>query len=210
MTAAGRRREAATAGATAAGTALVGLLLAPHPSVRYWSRLWFDPDHVGGEAYVGNQSLYGALTRLAGGPHQARPLWILPALGTAYWGMAVARRAHRHGDEVFGVLVAALTGLLVSPISWHHHWVWALPTAVVLWTRSRAAAVAWTVPFVIQPIWWVPNTGDREYAHHGLQLLYGNSLLLTGLALLAAAPALRRDPDRSGWSDRRTGVGGGG
>jgi alpha-1,2-mannosyltransferase len=188
----GRRRMAGLATASAAATVLIGHLLAADSSTRFWTRLWFDPDHVGDEAYVSNQSLYGALTRLAGGPHQVRPLWLVLAVAVGCWGLATAWRVHRGGDEVFAVLLTALTGLLVSPVSWHHHWVWALPTAVLLWSRSRVAAVAWTLPFVFQPIWWVPFDGGREYAHHGLQLLAGNSLLLTGLALLAAAPALTR------------------
>jgi alpha-1,2-mannosyltransferase len=32
---------------------------------------------------------------------------------------------------VAGLLAAALTGLLVSPISWDHHWVWIAPGALV-------------------------------------------------------------------------------
>ena len=37
----------------------------------------------------------------------------------------------RKGHAMLGLLMAALTGLLVSPISWDHHWVWIAPGAVV-------------------------------------------------------------------------------
>jgi alpha-1,2-mannosyltransferase len=30
------------------------------------------------------------------------------------------------------ILTCALTGLLVSPISWDHHWIWIVPAAPVL------------------------------------------------------------------------------
>jgi alpha-1,2-mannosyltransferase len=34
--------------------------------------------------------------------------------------------------EIIGILVCALTGLLVSPVSWSHHWVWVAPMLMVL------------------------------------------------------------------------------
>jgi alpha-1,2-mannosyltransferase len=42
-----------------------------------------------------------------------------------------------------GLLTCALTGLLVSPISWDHHWVWIVPgvvTAAVYAVRARSLA----------------------------------------------------------------------
>jgi hypothetical protein len=41
---------------------------------------------------------------------------------------------------MLGLLMAALTGLLVSPISWDHHWVWIAPGAVV---AAHYAVQAW-------------------------------------------------------------------
>ena len=46
-------------------------------------------------------------------------------------GLAVATRAARSSSPLLGVLVCAVTGLLVSPITWAHHLVWAVP--VLLW-----------------------------------------------------------------------------
>src|SRR6202034_4545384 len=46
-------------------------------------------------------------------------------------GMAAAYLLDRAGYPVPALLVTALTGLLMSPISWDHHWVWiALGVAV--------------------------------------------------------------------------------
>jgi alpha-1,2-mannosyltransferase len=47
---------------------------------------------------------------------------------------------------VAGVLGCALTGLLISPISWDHHWVWIVPIAVafvVCALRAASAASRW-------------------------------------------------------------------
>jgi alpha-1,2-mannosyltransferase len=58
-------------------------------------------------------------------------------------------RAGRRGDEALGFSLCAITGLLISPISWTHHWVLAVPAlllAVVAigrnWARHRPAALA--------------------------------------------------------------------
>jgi alpha-1,2-mannosyltransferase len=47
---------------------------------------------------------------------------------------------------MLGLLTCALTGLLVSPVSWDHHWVWIVPgtvAAVVYAVRARRAAARW-------------------------------------------------------------------
>jgi alpha-1,2-mannosyltransferase len=55
----------------------------------------------------------------------------------------------RAGQPVLGVLACALTGLLISPISWDHHWVWIAPGLVVLahytwraWSAGQRRAAA--------------------------------------------------------------------
>jgi alpha-1,2-mannosyltransferase len=58
--------------------------------------------------------------------------------------------------------MAAVTGLLVSPISWDHHWVWIAPIAVVAahyavqaWRRSaRKAAVALGIAALAVVAWF--------------------------------------------------------
>jgi alpha-1,2-mannosyltransferase len=187
-----RWREAATAAGTAAATVLVGVVLAPGASVRYWTHLLFEPGRVGPQEYVSNQSLHGMLTRLTGGPDRAVVPWLALELIVGCWGLVMAYLAHRRGDEVLAVLLTAVTGLVVSPISWVHHWVWALPVGLLLWRRCWPAAVLWLVLFVVQPIFWVPHGGGLDYTQHGLQVIAGNSLVLAGLVLLAAAPLLLR------------------
>ena len=57
--------------------------------------------------------------------------------------MAVAVWAHRRGHRLAGTVCCAITGLLVSPLSWTHHWVWAVPLLVwltaVAWRRRTVA-----------------------------------------------------------------------
>jgi alpha-1,2-mannosyltransferase len=55
-------------------------------------------------------------------------------------GVTAAALLDRKGYPMLGLLMAALTGLLVSPISWDHHWVWIAPGAVV---AGHYAVRAW-------------------------------------------------------------------
>jgi len=70
----------------------------------------------------------------------ARPAWIAVAVLVAAMGVTGAALLDRKGYPVPGLLMAALTGLLVSPISWDHHWVWIAPGAL---TAAHYAVRAW-------------------------------------------------------------------
>ena len=84
--------------------------------------------------------------------------------------------------------------LLASPISWSHHWVWAVPVALVLWERSRWAGVVWTAVFVARPVVWPAYGQGREYEWSPLEHLVGNAYLLAAVAfsVWAAATVNRR------------------
>jgi alpha-1,2-mannosyltransferase len=206
----GRPKAAGTALGAFLGTAALGWLLLPADSALFWGKLWLDPGHVSGVPYAGNQSLYGAATRLLGGTDQAGLPWLLAAVLVGAGGLAVAAATHRAGHELAGIGLCGLTGLLISPISWNHHWVWVLPGTVVAVaaavrrpTRARLARLAcWLAPFLVGPIWWVPHGGDREYHHHGLQLLLGNAYLLAGLAALGLAATRVVQRNRAAQRDR--------
>jgi hypothetical protein len=79
----------------------------------------------------------------------------------------LARRRSRGAGSSQPALTGT-TGLLVSPISWTHHWVWILPALVVLLrggTRSRIAAGCGYVLFVLAPMWWTPQFGPGTGAN---------------------------------------------
>jgi alpha-1,2-mannosyltransferase len=71
-----------------------------------------------------------------------------------------------------GLMACALTALLISPISWDHHWVWIAPGAVLLLdaglraASSRAVRAWWQalaglvlVAYGAWPDFWWPNAG---------------------------------------------------
>jgi alpha-1,2-mannosyltransferase len=100
-------------------------------------------DRTGFTGWAGNQSLRALITRMAGSIASATPYWALAAAAVLVLGIAAAAWASRAGHEVPALLVTALTGLLASPISWDHHWVWVAPafaTAVAYAARQRRLA----------------------------------------------------------------------
>ncbi|MFL6113022.1 MAG: glycosyltransferase 87 family protein [Catenulispora sp.] len=210
-----RFRAAATALAMFAATIGVTWIALPSESHRYWiGRLFTDSSRVGNAAYVGDQSLHGVISRLMDG--SGDKLFLGLAALVAIGGLALAAWAHRYGDEVLAILLTAATGLLVSPISWTHHWVWIVPFAgwlvaqrtfaMALWLRITlcaglfAAFTAW--PYRTGPggprlplgwLWFLPHTNDGEYKWSIGQHLAGEMYTIIGaLTLAAVATAVYR------------------
>jgi len=134
-------RQAAMACAGFAFTVLLGFVILPADSTKWWfDGLFAQGGRTGFIGWAGNQSLEGIITRLAGSVNGARPTWIAVAVLVGLAGVTAAALLDRRGYATLGLLMAALTGLLVSPISWDHHWVWIVPGTVV---AAHYAVQAW-------------------------------------------------------------------
>jgi alpha-1,2-mannosyltransferase len=171
-----RRQYAAAATTAVSFTAVTGLgmLLAPADSVTYWHTTLFDPDRIGGAAFVTNQSLRAELTRLGLPDGLWFPL-VVAVLVLAWHG---ARRA---GEPVVALLLVAAAGLLASPVSWSHHWVWVVPALAALAGRAWVVtAAAFTVGHR-----FLPHARDRELEWTWWQHLAGNTYLLAAVAFVA-------------------------
>ncbi len=134
-----RYRAAATAAAVFAGTVAAGFAVLPASSAWFWAGQFASPGRVSPVQDPENQSLLGVLSRTL---HTANvmPLWLPLAAAVAVTGLALAAAAGRRGDEAAGFSLCAVTGLLISPISWTHHWVIAIPALLV---AGRAVSAAW-------------------------------------------------------------------
>jgi Glycosyltransferase family 87 len=182
-----RTRSAVVAAGTFAGCAALGYLVDPSASRVYWTRLFYDTARVNA-GYISNQSPYAAAVRILGGvSHVGAWYAAIPVLIGAL-GLAVAATLARRDDWLGAAAVAGTTGLLVSPISWTHHWVWIMPALVVLLrggTGSRIAAACGYLLFVLAPMWWTPWTWTTsETGFHGLMTLTANCFLIGALAFL--------------------------
>jgi alpha-1,2-mannosyltransferase len=144
----GRRRQAAVAAGTFAVTILAGFAVLPRASAQWWLHgLYMQAGRTGFVGQLENQSLRAVITRFAGSVTAGTLPWVVAAVLAAVIGLACAAFLHRAGHPVAGMLACALTGLLISPISWDHHWVWIVPgmaLLVHLAVRARGRArVAW-------------------------------------------------------------------
>lgn len=198
----GRRRGGLTALASLAGTVLLGALVLPEASAEFWTRRLFETDRVGKAWIIENQSLQGLFARVL---HRAEPgaVWAAAALLTASAALWVARRA----PDRWAVLAVAYAALLVSPISWSHHWVWCVPLLAVLIAEGRrgtAALVA--VVFLARTMWLVPHAGDLDLRLHWWQQPLASPYAPLGLAVLGIA-ALRARAGGDGGLPAQRGAG---
>jgi len=204
----GRRRAAGTAALAFAGTVALAGLAAPRQSWSYWTSVLWDPGRIGGVGFAGNQSVNGALSRWLG--HEAGTLpWLLVAGVLAGGSLLVAAAVWRSPlptARPLGLCLAAVAMLLASPISWNHHWTWAVPTAVALWLTpwrwARPAAAAWALLFFSHAIWWAPFRYDKEYAWGPLAHVSGDSYVWVSVVLVAAVALQLRSDLRRDVHDR--------
>src|SRR5579863_2100254 len=112
-------RQAALATAGFVVSVLLGFVILPGDSSKWWfGGLFAQGGRTGFIGWAGNQSLDGLITRLAGSVNGAKPAWIAAAILVGAVGVTGAALLDRKGYLLPGLLMAALTGLLVSPISW--------------------------------------------------------------------------------------------
>ena len=106
----------------------VSLAAYPELTVQYWTSVVWDPSRVGDVGFVDNLSLRGVLER-AGLPTAAWAL--LVALVIALSALALTR-CLRVQPAITSLGIAASCMVLISPISWTHHFIW-WPVIVVSW-----------------------------------------------------------------------------
>ncbi len=184
----GRHREAGAATAAFAGTVGLGALALPSASLDFWTRRLYETERVGKAWIVDNQSLHGTVARVLGEPVPG-VAWLLPAVLTAITGLWLAARA---AEERHAVLLTAFTALLVSPISWSHHWVWCVPLIAVLVGEGRTRlAYAVAALFTARTMWLLPHEGDLDLHLPWWQQPLASPYPLLAFALLAAYPSAR-------------------
>ncbi len=131
----GRWRATMWTVVTAAATVGIGFLLTPRQATTYFFSVSRDPGRAGLLSDTNNQALRGVFARLA--PTETTAAWLLSSAVVGVFGLWVGRRFVRGGDLLGALLTVQLVTLLVSPISWDHHWVWVVP--LVIWAACRAA-----------------------------------------------------------------------
>ena len=207
-----RVRAAAVSALTFAVTVGLGFALLPHASAVFWREQFAQ---LSRHFHLDNQSLNGVMLRLTGDGPDAHAYWLVAAVVVGIAGLATSMLASRHGHELLGLVACAATSLLVSPISWSHHYVYVVPALVLaaygprrLGYRILGAALVvglfgwWPLPIGGQGgydpkaqllprglLLLAPNQGNNgavEFTWRGLELIVGNYYVLTLLVFIAA------------------------
>ncbi|MFC4854324.1 glycosyltransferase 87 family protein [Actinophytocola glycyrrhizae] len=179
----GDRRAALTAVVSFACVTAAGFVLNWRGSVRYWTSTLFDPGRIGKVSHESNLSLAGVLARLGG---ERGVLWLALVCAVVAVGVLAVRRAL---DPVVALGLNGFVVLLVSPVSWSHHWVWAVPllfaTGVAAWRHRSRVPAAFTaggvVLFLVSPHWWYEADDGTTVAG----FVVGNAYAWCALGVLA-------------------------
>jgi alpha-1,2-mannosyltransferase len=194
-------RALLVAAASVVAATLVGFLLAWQDSFQYWTATVHDTDRIGTATLNTNQNIAGTLARLGLGETPRFVVWVLACfavLALVVWAAhRVLRAAGPDGSDapggeaaVLALVCVAMFGLIVSPVSWSHHWVWALPTLVVTTMvayRHHNVALAAVTAAGLALLVWTPITLMPEHHETSASLwrqLAGDSYLWWALAVI--------------------------
>ena len=200
-------RAGLTAALSFAAVTAAGFAVAWHDSVRYWTGTVFQTGRIGNPAYPSNQCIQAALARAGLGPHTA--------LGTAAWlalsAVAIVaacrgmRQAFAASQDCWALSLNAFTTLLISPVSWSHHWVWCVPAVLTLAALSRrhparlplVLTVCGLLVFGAAPQWWFPASVGRELRWAPWEQVVGSSYVLFAALVLVLSACAMLTPSRA-------------
>jgi alpha-1,2-mannosyltransferase len=190
-----RRDYRALATAIISGVAftVLAFLVTWGTSIKFWTNAVFHTSDKVGVDYLANQSIQGVLLRL----HLGTGAWV--ALGAVVLVFTVT--AMRRAETTLAFSLNALAMLLISPISWSHHWVWCVPLLLALWANGfRVLAGVGTVVFMVGPQWWFP-----AQPWNGWENLVGDSIFIYAFIALGVVAYKLQARSRSPLPDMLTG-----
>jgi alpha-1,2-mannosyltransferase len=190
--------------ASAAVATLAGFAFAWRDSWEYWTETVRNTDRIGTVTLNTNQNIAGALARLGLGEGERFVVWTLACFAMLALTVWAARRVLNAGEPVLALICVAMFGLVVSPVSWSHHWVWVLPTllvsAVVAYRRRHVALGLVTLAGLALMVWTpIPLMPEHHETSASLwRQLAGGSYLWWAIAMIAVAGTMSaRSADRS-------------
>ena len=150
--------------ATASFFACTGLswFFWPRLSNIYWFHDLSHPTRIGSITYAGNQSWYAIMHRPPFPAAGSVSAWLLLSIATVAVSGFVAWRCLNLGERAPGMVAVGLGGLMISPISWTHHWIWVVLIPPMILRRAHVVvpvpvqALLWALVAltVVAPYWW--------------------------------------------------------
>jgi alpha-1,2-mannosyltransferase len=183
------------------GTVAVSALVVGDQTRYYFTELLGDADRVGPIGTSFNQSWRGGISRILGHDAGYGPLVLAAIAVTAVLALLAWRAVGGATDRLGAIVIVQLFGLLLSPISWTHHWVWLIPLMIWLlhgplrermgarilgwgWLGMAVIGPPWLLSFAQPTIWEISRPWYLAWAG----LIY----IVATLATLAWIAASRR------------------
>jgi alpha-1,2-mannosyltransferase len=195
--------------ASAIVATLAGFAFTWRDSWEYWTETVRNTDRIGTATLNTNQNIAGALARLGLGEGQRFVLWVVACFAVLALAVWAARRLLKADQPVLALICVAMFGLVVSPVSWSHHWVWVLPTVLVTAVvayRLRNVALGLVSAAGVALMVWTPiplMPEHRETAASLWRQLVGGSYVWWALIVIVvsgivagAAAVPQRSADR--------------
>lgn len=195
------------------GTAGISALVVGDQTRYYFTELLGDANRVGPIGTSFNQSWRGGISRILGYDAGYGPLVVAAIAITAVLAI-LAWRAVGDDDRLGGIVVVQLFGLLLSPISWTHHWVWLIPLMIWLlhgpsrdrlgarifgwgWLALTLVGVPWLLSFAQPTIWHISRPWYLAWG--GLIYIVATLATLAWIASTSRRSGLSPEPssDRS-------------
>ncbi|MHA3019944.1 mannosyltransferase [Mycobacterium sp. BMJ-28] len=189
-----------------AATVGVSILVVGGQGRYYFTDLLGDARRVGPIGTSFNQSVRGAISRILGHDAGYGPAVVAILLVAAVLAVLAWRAVDAGDDRLAGIVIVQLFGLLLSPISWTHHWVWLIPLMIWLlhgplrarrgakvlgwgWLVLTLIGLPWLLSFAQPTIWVIGRPWYLAWAG----LIYP----VATLATLGWMAATGRGSDRS-------------
>ena len=202
-----RTRPALVMVVAGSAVTLASALIAPSPSLTFWGRLLHGETGLGHSLiYYTNQSVMADVVRIFGLGGAAAVAGLALSGVVAGLGVWVAALWDSLGEVRLAVVLCGVAGLLASPVSWVHHFVWVVPLTFCLLEDSvrtptaepgaaRPVLPLWlrllggllVVWLMVTPLGTLPNGADLELTWTWQQNLLASTTAILGVALLVAA-----------------------
>jgi alpha-1,2-mannosyltransferase len=123
--------------------------------------------------------------------------------------LVVACRGMRHAfaasQNAWALSLNAFAVLLISPVSWSHHWVWSVPAVLTLAALGLAhhrrlplvTAACGLLVFAASLQWWLPRGAGRELRWAIWQQIAGSSYVLFAALVLLLSASAKLTPART-------------
>ena len=204
LLAARRWRPALVATLTAAGATVAAAVVLPAASLDFWGRLARGDTGLGHSLiYYTNQSVLANSVRIFDLSPTGTLLGLAGSAVVVGLGVWAATTWHRQGEVRFAVCVCGIAGLLASPVSWLHHFVWVVPLGLALVDLGRRAVlptwlqvlgwlfVGWVL---VSPYRRLPNGADLELQWSWWQHGLAATTAVLGVAWVVGCLAVARGP----------------